>query len=144
MYKSCQNFFTFTFQAVAITFVQVTAQIMQNWENHTWISFETGFIFLSLPKLHLRFCSVARRPPASEEGGKVALSQLPPFLGFEQKYLNGEFLEHWKIMCQFAEAVVSTSEEKKAPPYMERLQKEHCTLIWKCKLFKTNLLLLLN
>ena len=29
-------------------------------------------------------------------------------------------------MCQFAEAVVSTSEEKKAPPYMERLQKEHC------------------
>ena len=30
-------------------------------------------------------------------------------------------------MCQFAEAVVSTSEEKKAPPYMERLQKEHCT-----------------
>ena len=30
-------------------------------------------------------------------------------------------------MCQFAEAVVSTSEEKKAPPCMERLQKEHCT-----------------
>ena len=29
-------------------------------------------------------------------------------------------------MCQFAEAVVSTSEEKKAPPCMERLQKEHC------------------
>ena len=83
---SLSEFFTFTFQAVAITCVQVTA--------HTWISFETGFIFLSIPKLHLRFCSVARRPPASEEGGKVALSQLPPFLGFEQKYFNGEFLEH--------------------------------------------------
>ena len=67
---------------------------MQNGENHTWISFETGFIFLSIPKLHLRFCSVARRPPASEEGGKVALSQLPPFFGFEQKYFNEEFLEH--------------------------------------------------
>ena len=104
----------------------ILLRFMQNWENHTWISFETGFIFLSIPKLHLRFCSVARRPPASEEGGKVALSQLPPFLGFEQKYFNGEFLEHWKIMCQFAEAVVSTSEEKKAPPCMERLQKEHC------------------
>ena len=25
------------------------------------------------------------------------------------------------------EAVVSTSEEKKAPTYMERLQKEHCS-----------------
>ena len=29
-----------------------------------------------------------------KKGGKVALSQLPPFLGFEQKYFNGEFLEH--------------------------------------------------
>ena len=34
-------------------------------------------------------------------------------------------------MCQFAEAVVSTSEEKKAPPCMERLQKEHCTWVGK-------------
>ena len=45
-------------------------------------------------RLHLRLCSVARRPPASEEGGMVALSHSPPFLGIEQKYFNGEFPEH--------------------------------------------------
>ena len=82
----------------------------------------------------LTFTFLLSSSPTSGErrgGGKAALSQLPPFLGFEQKYFNREFLEHWKIMCQFAEAVVSTSEEKKAPPYMERLQKEHCK--WKNK-----------
>ena len=97
-------------------------QILGCWWWRELLSCEVFYFEIFIYRL--RFCSVARRPPASEEGGKVALSQLPPFLGFEQKYFNGEFLEHWKIMCQFAEAVVSTSEEKKAPLYMERPQKE--------------------
>ena len=30
------------------------------------------------------------------------------------------------MTSKFLEDVVSTSDEKKAPPYMERLQREHC------------------
>ena len=37
--------------------------------------------------------SVARRPSAGEEGGMVALSHLPPFLGVEQKYFYGELVD---------------------------------------------------
>ena len=36
--------------------------------------------------------SVARRPPASEEGGMVALSQMPTFLAVEQKNFYGELV----------------------------------------------------
>ena len=32
------------------------------------------------------------------------------------------------VISEFLEDVKSTSDEKKAPPYMERLQKEHCSL----------------
>ena len=52
------------------------------------------------------------------------------FLGVEQKYFNGGSVEHWMVISEFLEDVVSTSDEKKAPPYMERLQKEHCTIKW--------------
>ena len=30
------------------------------------------------------------------------------------------------MISEFVGVVVSTSDEKKAPPYVERLQKEHC------------------
>ena len=48
--------------------------------------------------LNIRICicqnsSVARRPSAGEEGGMVALSHLPPFLGVEQKYFYGELVD---------------------------------------------------
>ena len=33
------------------------------------------------------------------------------------------------MISEFVEDVVTTSDEKKAPPYMERLQKEHCMLL---------------
>ena len=80
--------------------------------------------------LNIRICicqngSVA---PASKEGGMVALSHLPTFLGVEQKYFYGELVQHWIWICQILEAVVPTSYEKKAPPYMEQLQKEHCSI----------------
>ena len=32
------------------------------------------------------------------------------------------------MISEFVEDVVSTSDEKKAPLYMEQLQKEHCML----------------
>ena len=48
------------------------------------------------------------------------------FLGVDQKYSNGGSVEHWIVPSKFLEDVVSTSDEKKAPPYMERLQREHC------------------
>ena len=30
------------------------------------------------------------------------------------------------VISEFVGVVVSTSDEKKAPPYLERLHKEHC------------------
>ena len=46
-----------------------------------------------------------------------------------------ELMDHWIVISEFVGVVVSTSDEKKAPPYMERLQKEHC--IWSSdKLFR--------
>ena len=35
--------------------------------------------------VELEKASVARRPPTNEEGGMVALSQMPTFLAVEQK-----------------------------------------------------------
>ena len=58
----------------------------------------------------------------------VALSHLPTFLGVGQKYcLWAIGATYWIWSCHIVEAVVSTSYEKKAPPHMEQLQKEHCT-----------------
>ena len=70
--------------------------------------------------------SVARRPSAVEEGGRVALSHLPPFLGVEQNYFYGQLVDQWRVIPEIVGVVVWTSDEKKAPPYMERLHKEHC------------------
>ena len=50
-----------------------------------------------------------------------------PFWEFLQKYFNGGSVEQWMVISEFLDDVKSTSDEKKAPPYMERLQKEHCT-----------------
>ena len=33
------------------------------------------------------------------------------------------------MISEFVEVVVTTSDEKKAPPYMERLQKGHCIYV---------------
>ena len=74
--------------------------------------------------------SVARWPSAGEEGGKVALSHLPTFLGVEQKYFYGQLVDQWIVIPEIVGVVVWTSDEKKAPPYMERLHKEHCTYVF--------------
>ena len=55
-----------------------------SWASGEWV-FPEGWeaalfnlkILLYINKLHLRFCSVARRPPASEEVGRVARFQPP-------------------------------------------------------------------
>ena len=39
------------------------------------------------------------------------------------EYFYRQLVQHWILICQIMEAVVCTSYEKKAPPYMERLQK---------------------
>ena len=44
----------------------------------------------------------------------------------------GELVENWIVISEFMGVVVSTNE-KKVPLYMERLQKEHCSLITLCK-----------
>ena len=89
---------------------------------------------LILRPCHILICiyqngSVACQPSAGEEGGMVALSHLPPFLGFEQKYLYGQMVYNWIVISKFMKVVVSTSDAKKAPPYLERLQKEHCSFL---------------
>ena len=43
------------------------------------------------PKKQLQFVFIKT---ANEEGGMVALSHLPTFLGVEKKYLNGGLVEH--------------------------------------------------
>ena len=50
------------------------------------------------------------------------------FLGVEQKYFNGGSVQLCIVISEFLEDVESTSDEKKAPLYMEQLQKEHCML----------------
>ena len=60
---------------------------------------------------------------AAEEGGMVALSHLPTVLGVEQKYFDGGLGEHWIATYGFMDDVLPTSNEKKAPPSMDRLQK---------------------
>ena len=42
--------------------------------------------------VELEKASVARRPPTSEEGGMVALSQMATFLAVEQKNFYGELV----------------------------------------------------
>ena len=67
------------------------------------------------------------QPSAAEDGAMVALSHLPTFLGVEKRYFNEGLVEDWIVTSEFVEDVVSTSEEKKAHPSMERLQKGYCT-----------------
>ena len=48
------------------------------------------------------------------------------FLEVEQKYFNGGLVEHWTVTSEFMEDVMKTSGEKKAPSWMEWLQKGYC------------------
>ena len=70
--------------------------------------------------------SVTRQPPAREEGGMVALSQMPTFLAVEQKNFYGELVTPSEVSGENVGVLVTTREEKTAPPKKPRLQKGHC------------------
>ena len=36
----------------------------------------------------------------------------------------------WIVISEFMDGVVTSSNEKKAPPSMDRLQKGYCTIAW--------------
>ena len=74
-----------------------------------------------LRNLNISICisqngSVARRPPASEEGGIVALSQMPTFLAVEQKNFYGDIVTLCLVTCENVGTLVTTRDEKTAPP----------------------------
>ena len=50
--------------------------------------------------VELEKASVARRPPTSEEGGMVALSQMATFLAVEQKFFYGTSLTPSGVICE--------------------------------------------
>ena len=60
--------------------------------------------------------SVARRPPASKEGGMVALSQMPTFLAVEQKEIYGDIMTSSEVICENGKSLVVTGDEKTASP----------------------------
>ena len=60
--------------------------------------------------------SVARRPPASEEGGYAALSQMATFLAVEQKIFYGDIVTLCLVTCENVGILVTTRDEKTAPP----------------------------
>ena len=49
----------------------------------------------------------------------IALSHLPTVLGVEQKYSYGGLVEHRIVISEFMDVVVTTSNEKKAPPSVD-------------------------
>ena len=61
----------------------------------------------------VRFCK--QQIPAM-----VALSHFPTFY---HKYFNGDLVEHCIVISERVDDVVTSSEEKTAPLFMERLQK---------------------
>ena len=77
--------------------------------------------------VELGMASVTRQPPAREEGGMVALSQMPTFLAVEQKNFYGELVTPSEVSGENVGVLVTTREEKTAPPKKPRLQKGHCT-----------------
>ena len=81
-------------QAAAITFVQVTAQIYAKLRKSHFDFFRNWFHISFYTQAASQILLSSSPTSGERRGGKVALSQLPPFLGFEQKYFNGEFLEH--------------------------------------------------
>ena len=79
-----------------------------------------------LRNLNISICisqngSVARRPPASEEGGGiVALSQMPTFLAVEQKNFYGDIVTLCLVTCENVGTLVTTRDEKTAPPIIAK------------------------
>ena len=73
--------------------------------------------------LNLRFCSVACQPPSSEEGGMVALSQMPTFLAVGQKNVYGDIVRPSEVICEKGGILVITRDEKTAPPINEPLKR---------------------
>ena len=65
---------------------------------------------------------------ASVDHGEIfATDKIPPCLShlptFYHKYFNRDFMEHCIEISERVDDVVTNSEEKTAPPFMERLQK---------------------
>ena len=114
------------------TEIQISIQRSSSWTtNYIWTALNAGIeqilsywailtntnhyiqeIWVNTDFLNIMICicqngSVARRPSAGEEGGKVALSHLPPFLGFEQKYFYGQLVYNWIVISEFVRVVVS-------------------------------------
>ena len=72
---------------------------------------------LSLSCWKLEKASVASRPSASEEWGRVAWSQMPPLLAAEEKKLWGHRDTKWSDLWKQGDS----SDEKTAPPITTRL-----------------------
>ena len=64
--------------------------------------------------------SVTRRPPAREEGGMVALSQMATFLAVEQKIFYGDIVTPNYLISEDVGVLVTTRDEKTAPPIIAK------------------------
>ena len=73
--------------------------------------------------------SVTRRPPAREEGGMVALSQMPTFLAVEQKNFYGDIVTLCLVTCENVGTLVTTRDEKTAPPIIAGLSADSVMII---------------
>ena len=74
-------------------------------------------------------CQVPRWEHASVDHSEILQRQIPAMVAlshfptFYHKYFNRDLVEHCIVISERVDDVVTSSEEKTAPLFMERLQK---------------------